>query len=323
MAVAVLALALLTVLFRAGPAIANEMADGMNYVVVNPDLNRLREDSAWRDSQIFVTPGCGYDTASDRIQADLRRMRSAGLTKLGLIIWHMAHSTAAECSGFTVGSNGGRFPRRFLQNIALFLEQAKADGYDEVQIRFAPMGANSPYKWKGWDENKFDENWSVIRTTVAQLKLGRTPRLIFELGAEFAGTTCGACLAYVTRMWKNYVDVFGSGDSYGFSVAVAPGRVTRLIQTLRAGGPMPDEIALDVYSGARNEVMRAAVEAKAAGIAEPNFLIQETYYADPDTLEEIREGARLSGARIRAIIQWPVTPGAKRNISVARPYDKR
>ena len=71
-------------------------------------------------------------------------MRSAGLTKLGLIIWHMAHSTAAECSGFTVGSNGGRFPRRFLQNIALFLEQAKADGYDEVQIRFAPMGANSP-----------------------------------------------------------------------------------------------------------------------------------------------------------------------------------
>ena len=67
MAVAVLALALLTVLFRAGPAIANEMADGMNYVVVNPDLNRLREDSAWRDSQIFVTPGCGYDTASDRI----------------------------------------------------------------------------------------------------------------------------------------------------------------------------------------------------------------------------------------------------------------
>ena len=86
---------------------------------------------------------------------------------------------------------------------------------------------------------------------------------------------------------------------------------------------MPDEIALDVYSGARNEVMRAAVEAKAAGIAEPNFLIQETSYADPDTLEEIREGARLSGARIRAIIQWPVTPGAKRNISVARPYDKR
>ena len=309
--------------FGAAPALAQEQTGGSNYVIVNPDLGKLRGDEAWRDSKVFVPPACGYDRASGKVDEDFREMRSAGQKKMALVIWHMTHAKAVECAGFTVSSNGGQLPPRVMRNLATLLKRAKADGYDEVQVRFAPMGGNSPDRWKKWNQDKFDENWSVISSTAEQLKQGDAPRLVFDLGVELGGRKCDSCASYVTRLWKNYVEKFGPEDSYGFSIAAAPGRVTLLIEALRAGGPLPDEIALDVYKNARNAVARAGEEAKAAGIAKPTFLIQETYYDEPGTLNEIREGASRSGAKIRAIMQWPVTPGANRHISTPRSYGYR
>lgn len=314
-------LALLGALALAGqPAAAQEQTGGSNYVVVDPDLDRLRAEGAWRDSRVFAAPACTYDRSAPRVDEDFRQMRAAGQKKLALVVWHMTHADRAECAGFTVASNGGRLPQRVLDNLATLLRRAKADGYDEVQVRFAPMGDNSPDRWKGWNQAKFEENWSTIRSTVQRLRQGETPRLVFDLGVELAGRTCSSCPAYVTRLWRSYVAEFGPRDSYGFSVAAAPGRVRRLIETLRAGGPLPDEIALDVYRNAGAAVARAAEEARAAGVEQPLFLIQETYYAEPETVREIVQGARRSGARIRAVMQWPVTPGANRNISVPRSY---
>ena len=266
-------------------------------------------------------PPAGYDSAHSQVDSDLRQMRVAGHKKLALVIWHTRHSTSADCNGFTVNSRGGRLPSHVLENLIALLRQTEADGYTEVQIRFAPVGNNSPYKWKKWKQEEFDENWSTIRTTVDRLRHVETPRLVFDLGVEFGGTACDSCTAYVTRMWRNYVDTFGAGASYGFSIAAAPGRVTRLVKALRDGGSMPDEIALDVYKDARSTIIRAANEAKAAGIAQPKFLIQETYYGDAGTWGGIRAGAEISSAKVVAIMQWPVTPGANRHISVSRPYD--
>ncbi|WP_374441020.1 hypothetical protein [Stella sp.] len=301
-------------------AAAQEETGGSNYVIVDPDLGRLRGDRAWRDPGIFVPPACAYDRSAGTVDEDLRRMRAGGQRKMALVVWHMHHANGAECAGFTVASNGGRLPERVLRNLATLLERAAADGYDEVQVRFAPMGGNSPDRWKNWDEAKFAENWSVVRSTVGRLHQGKSPRLVFDLGVELAGRTCQSCPDYVTRMWRNYVAEFGPGGSYGFSVAAAPGRVARLVQALRAGGPLPDEIALDVYRDAGKAVARAAAEAKAAGIAEPRFLIQETYYGEPGTVRDMLGAAERSGARIRAVMQWPVTPGANRHISVPRSY---
>lgn len=302
------------------PTAAQEQAGGSNYVVVDPDLDRLRGERAWRDPSLFVPPACAYDRSAAKIDEDFRQMRAGGQRKMALVVWHMNHPNGADCAGFTVASNGGHLPERVLRNLTTLLERAAADGYDEVQVRFAPMGGHAPERWKRWDQAKYEENWSVIRSTARRLRAAKTPRLVFDLGVELGGLTCFACADYVTRLWRNYVAEFGPGQSYGFSVAAAPGRVARLIRALRAGGPLPEEIALDVYRDAGAAVARAAAEAKSAGIAQPRFLIQETYYGEPGTLRAITEAAARSGARIRAVMQWPVTPGASRHISVPRSY---
>jgi hypothetical protein len=121
-------------------------------------------------------------------------------------------------------------------------------------------------------------------------------------------------------MWQVYTTEFGTGNTYGFSIAYAPGRLARLIDTLRSAGPLPKIYGVDLCRDPEKvgvAISKLAMEARLKEIETPGFLIQETYYADQEIYQALVAAARRNNIKIRAIIQWPQVGGSNRkHISV-------
>lgn len=313
-----------------GTALADAISEwgGSNYVTTGLNINRLNNDEDWKNSDIFKTPACNLQPNRDLLQRDLSNLRASGQRKIALMLWHTDTDDANDCKGFLLRSHGGGFSPQVMDNLKQFLQIAAQLGFEEVQIRFAPMGKSWPKVWDSWDESKFKENWSLIRSTVSALQSIKSPRVVYDLNAELGGPTapgCVQCREYVRRLWQVYTAEFGSKNSYGFSIAYAPDRLGRLIEDLRTSGPLPDYYAIDIYADpdrvgtAIDTLSREAVQ---KGISTPEFLIQETYYADNEVYQSLVAAARRNHVIFRAIMQWPQTRGSNRkHISVPETPD--
>ncbi len=312
------------ILFLAGLFPCAVIADGIsewggsNYVVTDLKLDRLNTEADWKDKEIFKTPACLLQANRDKTYKDLSSLRASGQRKVALLLWHTRLEKHMDCKGFLLDSSGGVFSPGVVDNLVSFLQLAAKLGFDEVQIRFAPMGKNWPKEWKSWNESLFQENWSLIRSTAVSLKVNNTPRVVFDLGAELGGLTapgCVQCPEYTRRMWQEYTTEFGADNSYGFSIAYAPGRLGRLIDTLRAVGPLPTDYAVDLYvepSRVGVAISNLTREANDKGLDAPEFLIQETYYADQEMYQALLAALRQNNVTIRAVMQWPQVRGSNR-----------
>jgi hypothetical protein len=279
---------------------------GSDYVFVDTDPEQLHDPDAMRDNSRFHTPPCEFDARADAVKRDLAAMRASGQRKLGLMVWFTHVQSEQDCKGFLANSAGGRLAPRVDGNLERLVSEAGKEGFDEVQIRFAPMGPNWPKDWPAWNEDMYRENWGVIRSTVAALLQIKGPRLRFDLGVE--GVARGESDAYIHRLWGDYSKTFPPASSYGFSVAMAPGRVSRLLRDMRESGPAPTELALDIYQNPGRALATAAREMHAEGVDIP-IIIQETFYNDAGTYQELRDSARDNNVRLRTIMQWPLKPG--------------
>lgn len=313
---------------RMAPADAVLEWGGSNYVASGLDTTLLNSDAEWRNTNIFRTPACTLQSTREQIQHNLSNLRAHGQRKLALILWHTDTDTDADCKGFLLQSRGGHFPPQVIENLKLFLEIAAQQHFEEVQIRFAPMGKNWPKAWNSWDEAMFQNDWSVIRSTVSALQTSSSPRIVYDLGAELGGLAapgCMQCSTYVRRLWREYTDTFGTQNTYGFSIAYAPGRLARLIEDMRASGSVPAYFALDIYADPDRIgtiVDTLLKEATHNGVASPEFLIQETYYADQGVYDSLVSAARRDHVTLRAIMQWPQTRGSNRkHVSVSETPD--
>lgn len=313
-----------------GPVAADAVLSwgGSNYIAFGLDINRLNSEVDWKNSDIFKTPACFLHSNHDAIERDLSEMASHGQKKVALMLWHMRRDDSQDCSGFLLRSNGGSLTPKVMENLIAFINIAKTLGFNEVQVRFAPMGKNWPKEWASWDEALFQENWAVIRSTVSALKVVQGPRIVIDLGVELGGLTspgCVQCSEYVRRMWQLYSQEFGVADSYGFSIAYAPERLGRLIDSLRGGGTLPKSFAIDIYSEPNkvgNVMATLAREARSRGIEQPILLVQETFYADREVYQALVAGARANDVILRAIMQWPQVRGSsKKHVSVPSTPD--
>jgi hypothetical protein len=291
---------------------------GSNYVIFDSDPEKIHDDpAAWRDNTKFRTPFCQFEERSADVRRDLTAMQAHGQKKLAFLVWFTHFRDDQACRGFLANSAGGRLSKKVLDNLEALVRLAGELGFDEVQVRLAPMGKNWPNKWRAWDEKMYRENWGVIQSVVTRLIAIKKPRILFDLGVEAIGK--GQSDAYVRRMWADYTHEFPIGTSYGFSIAMAPGRVTRLLDDLRSSAKLPDQIAIDVYGNAGRAVAEAAREMRAAGVNLP-ILIQETFYADDATYKALQEAARDNGVEIRAVMQWPKRAGQRPQISESKTY---
>jgi len=330
LAMLVLRIVIFSVGLASGPVMAGTVSEwgGSNYVVFGLNLDLLNDEADWQRSDIFKTPTCHFQSNRELMLNDLSNLREHGQRKVALVLWHASLDAHVDCNGFLLRSTGGAFSPQVIANLKLLLQLTAKLGFDEVQIRFAPMGKNFPKEWKSWDESMFQENWSLIKSTVSTLQLTSVPRIVFDLGGELGGLSapgCAQCPEYVSRMWQVYTTEFGTENTYSFSVAYAPGRLALLIDQLRSAGPLPKIYGIDLYRDPEKvgvAISRLAKEARLKGIETPEILIQETYYADQEMYQALVAAARQNNIKIRAIMQWPQVRGSNRkHISVPSTPD--
>ena len=126
------------------------------------------------------------------------------------------------------------------------------------------------------------------------------------MGLELGGLETGRCDEYSSRLWKQYTDKFGVEDTIGFSFAVEPGRITRMLNIYEKSGKYPVAYPLDIYYHADKVLAYAAQEFHKKGIALPAIIIQETFYNDAQTLTEIQTASNQYNLNILYIMQWQV-----------------
>jgi hypothetical protein len=231
------------------------------------------------------------------------------------MLWFAHMDKPVDCRGFLLNSSGGRLTPQVLSNLQSLVRKVGTLGFDEVQIRFAPMANNRPEQWHDWDQAMFDENWAVIDSTITALSQVGGVHLVYDLSVELGGLHGNNQIEpYVQRLWAAYTRKFSVDNSYGFSIAMAPGRTRQLLQDLTSVGPLPSEIAIDTYDVDHPGIRVAAEEMHAQGVNVP-ILVQETLYNNSAMYAALLKQARDNHVQIKAIMQWPLTEGHKTHIS--------
>jgi hypothetical protein len=250
----------------------------------------------------------------ERVRAELTVMKSRGQKKVSLVLWHMhIDPTPNDVYGHVVASNGGALTSQHAANLSQVLGYIAQLGFQEVQLRFAPQGGNHPELWTaGWNESAYQENWNflvntrqIVEDALSQTRIRRT----YDLGAEMAGLTNGQLAPYARRLWSDYTYSFGNDDTYGFSVATYPGRLTAFIQNMDLTGARPNSYAFDLYGDEYQQLQGVRNELAAAGDLEKSIIIQEDYYNDADSYQQIVQAKNELELNIRTIMQWPLQRG--------------
>lgn len=138
---------------------------------------------------------------------------------------------------------------------------------------------------------------------------------------------------YIRRLWTDYIDSFGNADSYGFSVAAAYGRLSRLISTVKSTGkPLPNSYAIDFYFGtelngniAYLNAVKNEIAAEDPAIIKP-IILQEAFYNDDVTKKHVDQARSSLGLDIRYIMQYdcardPNNPTGCIGLDYAQNYD--
>ena len=292
---------------------------GSNYVMfhVDPAYRERREEGSWyRPGVLHPVVGTFHLQSRQEVIDQLDAMHDGGQRKIALLVWHCRLPDGVGVDGIhghVVASNGGTLSTQHAENLRGFLALLReTKHFNELIFRFALQGISSPDQWEEWDEDLYEESWQFLvhtRDLVETALAGSGMRILYDLGAELGGIDTGKTRAYVRRLWKDYTARFGATDTCGFSVANHPGRVQRLLEDFDAAGTRPALFALDVYDHLHDWLGAAAKEFNAAGIERPRVIIQETYYNDPVTLEELQRVQRDFHYDFLYLMQWPIERG--------------
>ena len=288
---------------------------GSNYVMFHVGeayRKRFEKESWFRPGVLHPIVGTFHLQNRNEVREQLAAMHRGGQRKIALLVWlcHLPDGVETDgVYGHTVASNGGALLPQHAQNLRDFLQLLRETEYfNALNFRFALQGVSSPDQWETWDEALYRENWEVlisIRTIVQENMVSSGMDVVYDLGAELGGSEAGQARAYVRRLWGDYTSRFGAEDTYGFSVALYPGRVRRLLEDLDGSGDRPSAYALDVYDHVNEWLGEASREFRGAGIDRPRVIIQETYYNDPTALRELQRAQKDHGLEFLYLMQWP------------------
>ncbi len=281
---------------------------GSNYVMY--DTQGYRETDTWSSPDNLKLVIGHYHLSPSKVNAQLRAMFKNGQRKIAIVIWYNDFTVDPNIDRHTIQSNSGRLPSQQEQNFKNVLGQIKNIGYNEIIIRFAGQGSSDPGGWNNWQEPQFQKNWNFIYNTIntAETTLGSPSSIkrVYDLGVELGGLTKGQTIPYVDKLWRNFSFRFPNLKSTGFSIAYAPGRLDRLIKTLKATGRTPNEYAIDIYDGVTNGLQRIKNELRSNGESSKTIVIQETYYNDAQNYQILIDAIKNNALNVRYIMQWPL-----------------
>jgi hypothetical protein len=288
---------------------------GSNHSILSAgDYLTTQSDAAWYGPN-GIKPVLGaYHQFPGKGRAQLHAMRLAGQRKVALVLWSMnfGATVTGDVFGHVVRSNSARLTPQHEENFKAWVADVRAEGFDEIQLRFASQGPSDPMGWSAWNEKLYQETWNFMVSTRATLEsslAGTTVSRRYDLGGEYGGLVeTGQNRAYTKRLWTDWVHTFGVANTVGFSFATYPGRLRKMIEVYDETGTRPNEWAFDTYDEVEVRMREVAKEFAVAGIKNPSIYIQETYADDESTAKAWVNIASTTDLRIRTLMQWPVKP---------------
>jgi hypothetical protein len=264
------------------------------------------------------------------IRQELAAMRAAGMRALRTVF---VHSTEGDPWSY-MPSAGGRLPEPYRTNLANFLRDVRAAGFQSFTLVFQPFLANDPIDGNPWghvyDPSKFEENWQLISDLRPLVKEHGPPITRFDLLGEGAPDSWQPQLReYVKETWKRYVDAFGSDDATISVIANPYGvrRLPNLVDALReTGRPLPKWF--DVHpTYLPSERLTTLVDLRRVDdyltsehLTQPLVIGEETY----DSSEAAAAIATFMETSLRPVLEvteWPLTtPGPPWSSCPNPPY---
>ena len=300
---------------------------GSNYAfcpIKDEYLERNEPEAWWKPGILNHTVGTFHTQPEGSVKKNLTEMYKNGQRRIALVLWHINIEKDKKLKGsqwkgdvpngfkhtygHTLDSSGGMLCAQHQDNLKKLLKLIEQTGFESITIRFAPQGINNPMEWTKWEQELYDENLSFINSVkkIADKILKKQNYIFYDLGLELGGLKSPFCEKYTTRLWGEYILHSETTDTIGFSFAVEPGRVNRMLAIYKKSGIYPVAYPLDIYYDADQRLAYVIKEFRDNGIADPRLIIQETFYNDPVTLREIQSAAQEHDLTILYIMQWQV-----------------
>ncbi len=271
-----------------------------------------------------------YHLAPDTVRKQLAIVYNNGQRKIALDLWYSDFSSDfnlvdSPIYGHVVSATMGKLIPQHEQNLINLLNDILNQGFNQIMFRFDTQGDSDPRGWTSWQEDRYQKNWSFVSSTKATIQktlVGKSIKVLYDLDGELAGISIGQTEMYFQRMWGDYVKNYGSHNTVGFSFAVAPGRLTDAMASFDKVGKRPDIYAFDLYGDEFASLTYLQNELQLAGEQNKPVFMEEAYYDDPQSYQQIVQARSALHMNIRFIMQWPWQRGAiQSNFSVQFPAD--
>jgi Immunoglobulin I-set domain len=264
-----------------------------------------------------------YDTATATISAQLQQMYAGGQRRLRIPIFH----GRGLDTGTVMDSTGGNLAARFRGNLTNLLAAIKATGFLEIEVSFNPQGGNDATQWTTFSDDYYQENWNLIqnlRPLIAGAGLLYHIDLLNE-GIPPQGNA--AFLQYSQELWNDYVAMFGSSNTIGFSIIAD---AAHLSQVSVVYGPSafgnhgsPQLFSIHIYDETESSFQTAFTSLKAQGYQGIPWIVGEAFYNDAAEAASLSQAAGSTGQVVLYLTQWPETAdrSCDPNVNVAPPLD--
>jgi hypothetical protein len=241
-------------------------------------------------------------------------MRAAGLETLRLVIWHQSDG-AAQPSG-VIPSPAGQLTEPYRGNLVRYLQDVRAARFERLTVAFHPTSANDPVG-DVWDPPRFEENLSFIAAVRALLgalgPVSAAVDLLDQGAASASQASRDRVRAYVTEIYRRYVDAFGKADVTA-SVVATPDDVATVQDVINAfaasGHGQPGVFSVQPAADRTLDALRQVdATLTANGLAQP-IVISQTAYDDPPLAAAIQDFRRTSSRRVLEVHQRPLRRGS-------------
>jgi hypothetical protein len=264
-----------------------------------------------------------YDTATPAINAQLQEMYNNGQRRLRIPIFHGRGIN----SGSVMDSTGGTLAPRFLANLTNLLRAIKAAGFVELEVSFNPQGGNDPTKWTAFSADYYQENWSLIQNLHPIIAGAGIPYHIDLSNEGIPPPGFSAFLQYSQELWNDYVSVFGSSDTLGFSIIADDAHVSQVsvVYGPSAFGSHGSPALFDVhvYNNAGASFTSTFNSLITQGYQGVPWIIGEAFYNDAAEASALRQAANSIGQKVLYLTEWPETAdqSCDPNVNVAPPVN--
>ncbi len=267
-----------------------------------------------------------YDTKGDFIRANLRAMLANGQRRLSIMLTYLHEPqtdgitgcVAPGAAGTNMSSDLWNIDTGYYTNLAAYIKDASAMGFEEFVVIFGPQWNNGFDAWGSLEYgmganpdgiNYYAENFSVIRA-VRQILVNSGVRYRLVLQDEVFHIAVYDPGPYVAKLWADYVAEFGLADTCGVTMAnnLVAGDVTheatQLREFLAAIDPVgrPNFYCMNTNADGFLRMHRAMV---ASGIpATVPIIVTSTALNDRQNAAELRAATVSTGRQILFLMQW-------------------